>query len=125
MRTCSPPSAACYTTASSVRSRARSRAASRCAAFAKALKTTQKKLTGRTRRMTRRSVKVEVRGLQSADRERWHELWHGYLEFYQHERPADLTNLPWQRLLDPAHPFQGLVAVDGGRIAGIVHFHVH
>ena len=75
--------------------------------------------------MTRRSGKVEVRTLQAADRERWHELWRGYLEFYKHELPADLTELTWQRLLDPAHPFQGLVASDRGRIVGIVHFHVH
>jgi ribosomal protein S18 acetylase RimI-like enzyme len=75
--------------------------------------------------MTRRSGKVEVRTLQAADRERWHELWRGYLEFYKHELPADLTELTWQRLLDPAHPFHGLVASDGGRIVGIVHFHVH
>ena len=75
--------------------------------------------------MTRRSGKVEVRTLQAADRERWHELWRGYLEFYKHELPADLTELTWQRLVDPAHPFQGLVASDRGRIVGIVHFHVH
>ena len=75
--------------------------------------------------MTGRSGKVEVRGLQATDRERWHELWRGYLEFYRHQLPADLTELTWQRLLDPAHPFQGLVAGDGGHIVGMVHFHVH
>lgn len=66
-----------------------------------------------------------IRSLQSADRERWHELWRGYLQFYKHDLPADLTELTWRRLLDPAHPFQGLAALDGERIAGIVHFHVH
>ena len=75
--------------------------------------------------MTRRSAGAEVRALQPADRERWHELWRGYLEFYRYQLPADLTELTWQRLLDPAHPFQGLVALDGERIVGIVHFHVH
>jgi ribosomal protein S18 acetylase RimI-like enzyme len=75
--------------------------------------------------MTRRSGRAEVRALRPADRERWHELWRGYLEFYRHALPADLTDLTWQRLLDPAHPFQGLVAVDAGRIIGIVHFHSH
>ena len=66
-----------------------------------------------------------IRPLQPADRERWHELWRGYLQFYKHDLPADLTELTWRRLLDPAHPFQGLAALDGERIAGIVHFHVH
>lgn len=79
--------------------------------------------------MTRRSGRAEggalVRPLGPADRERWNELWRGYLEFYRHELPADLTELTWSRLLDPAHPFQGLVALDGERPVGIVHFHVH
>jgi ribosomal protein S18 acetylase RimI-like enzyme len=66
-----------------------------------------------------------IRPLQAADRERWHELWRGYLQFYKYDLPADLTDLTWRRLLDPAHPFQGLAALDGERIAGIVHFHVH
>lgn len=67
-----------------------------------------------------------IRPLQSADRERWNELWRGYLAFYEHDLPADLTELTWCRLLDPAHPFQGLVALDEqGRIVGIVHFHFH
>jgi ribosomal protein S18 acetylase RimI-like enzyme len=66
-----------------------------------------------------------IRPLQAADRERWHELWRGYLQFYKYDLPADLTDLTWRRLLDPAHPFQGLAALDSERIAGIVHFHVH
>lgn len=75
--------------------------------------------------MTERRGKVEVRTLQAADRERWNELWRGYLEFYRYTLPADLTDLTWRRLLDAAHPFQGLVALDGQRVVGIVHFHVH
>ena len=69
---------------------------------------------------------VHIRALAAGDRERWNELWQGYLEFYKCTLPADITELTWRRLLDPAHPFQGLVAVDGGeRIGGIVHFHLH
>jgi ribosomal protein S18 acetylase RimI-like enzyme len=68
---------------------------------------------------------TSIRPLQPADRERWNELWRGYLQFYKYDLPADLTDLTWRRLLDPAHPFQGLAALDGERIAGIVHFHVH
>jgi ribosomal protein S18 acetylase RimI-like enzyme len=70
-------------------------------------------------------VNTTVRPLQPADRDRWNELWRGYLQFYKHDLPADLTDLTWRRLLDPAHPFQGFAALDGERIAGIVHFHVH
>jgi ribosomal protein S18 acetylase RimI-like enzyme len=69
---------------------------------------------------------IQVRALQPGDRQRWDELWRGYLQFYEYDLPADLTDLTWRRLLDPAHPFQGLGALDDGqRIVGIVHFHVH
>jgi ribosomal protein S18 acetylase RimI-like enzyme len=69
---------------------------------------------------------VHVRALAAADRERWRELWQGYLDFYRYALPAEITQLTWRRLLDPAHPFQGLAAVTGqDRIDGIVHFHVH
>ena len=78
-----------------------------------------------TRRSGRSEARAAVRALQPADRERWNELWCGYLEFYRHELPADLTELTWRRLLDPAHPFQGLVALADERVVGIVHFHVH
>ena len=69
---------------------------------------------------------VHIRALAAGDRERWNELWQGYLEFYKCTLPADITELTWRRLLDPAHPFQGLVAVTGAdRVDGIVHFHLH
>jgi len=70
-------------------------------------------------------MNTTVRPLQLADRERWNELWRGYLQFYKYDLPADLTDLTWRRLFDPAHPFKGFTALDGERIAGIVHFHVH
>jgi len=69
---------------------------------------------------------LQVRALRAGDSERWHELWRGYLDFYRESLPAEITELTWRRLLDPAHPFQGLVAVTAAeRIDGIVHFHVH
>jgi|SoiMethySBSTD1v2_1073268.scaffolds.fasta_scaffold26013_4 ribosomal protein S18 acetylase RimI-like enzyme len=69
---------------------------------------------------------VHIRALAAGDRHRWNELWQGYLAFYRSTLPADITELTWRRLLDPAHPFQGLVAVSGeGRVDGIVHFHLH
>jgi ribosomal protein S18 acetylase RimI-like enzyme len=70
-------------------------------------------------------MNTNVRPLELTDRERWNELWRGYLQFYKYDLPADITDLTWRRLLDPAHPFQGFAALEGERIAGIVHFHVH
>jgi GNAT superfamily N-acetyltransferase len=67
-----------------------------------------------------------VRPLQPGDRPRWNDLWRGYLEFYEHPLPAEVTELTWQRLLDPAQPLHGFAAVDGqDRIDGIVHYHFH
>ena len=69
---------------------------------------------------------THVRALHADDRARWSELWQGYLQFYRESLPDDISDLTWQRLLDPAHPFQGLVAVDdAGRVQGITHFHLH
>lgn len=67
-----------------------------------------------------------IRALCASDRPRWNDLWRGYLDFYRYDLAPEITELTWQRLLDPAHPFQGLGAVDPGeRIVGIVHFHTH
>jgi ribosomal protein S18 acetylase RimI-like enzyme len=69
---------------------------------------------------------LRVRSLHADDRDRWNELWRGYLQFYKSNLPPDITDLTWRRLLEPAHPFQGFAALDGQeRIAGIVHFHIH
>ena len=69
---------------------------------------------------------VQVRALRADDSGRWRELWQGYLDFYRHALPAEISDLTWHRLLDPSHPFQGLVALSRPeRIDGIVHFHVH
>lgn len=69
---------------------------------------------------------IRVRALRADDRERWDALWRGYLDFYRESLPAEITDLTWRRLMDPAHPFQGLVALSTTkRIDGIVHFHMH
>jgi GNAT superfamily N-acetyltransferase len=69
---------------------------------------------------------VQIRGLASGDRAQWDVLWAGYLEFYEHDLPADITNHLWRRLLDPADQPYGFVAVDDrGQLVGFVHFHFH
>jgi GNAT superfamily N-acetyltransferase len=66
-----------------------------------------------------------IRALAAGDRPRWNELWAGYLEFYECELPAAITELDWKRLMDPAQPLSGLVAVAGDRVVGFVHYHFH
>jgi GNAT superfamily N-acetyltransferase len=67
----------------------------------------------------------EVRELRASDRPRWNVLWSGYLDFYQHTLPAEMTELTWQRLIDPAFPLHGLVALAGGNVIGFLHYHFH
>jgi GNAT superfamily N-acetyltransferase len=71
-----------------------------------------------------------IRPLQPADRHPWDGLWRGYLEFYKATIPDHVTELTWQRLMDPEAPILGFAAVrdDGredGRLLGIVHYLFH
>jgi GNAT superfamily N-acetyltransferase len=66
-----------------------------------------------------------VRALHADDRSRWNVLWDGYLKFYQHQLAPEITELTWQRLVDPAFPLHGLVALDGAQVIGFVHYHFH
>jgi GNAT superfamily N-acetyltransferase len=67
-----------------------------------------------------------VRPLAADDREQWLGLWQGYLDFYESDVPASVTNLTWNRLLDPKAPIHGLcAATTDGRILGIVHYLFH
>ena len=67
-------------------------------------------------------------GLQ--DRDRWAELWRGYLDFYETRLPPEIYEHTWQRLIAADGPIHGLGARFGSPTAplvGIVHylFHAH
>lgn len=67
-----------------------------------------------------------IRTLQSADRPQWNVLWRGYLDFYQTEVPAEVSDLTWLRLLDPEAPILGFCAArSDGVLLGIVHYLFH
>ena len=67
-----------------------------------------------------------IRQARQTDREQWHELWQGYLTFYQSTLADEVTDLLWQRIHDPAHEIQCRVAEDDdGALAGLVHFFPH
>ena len=66
---------------------------------------------------------LTIRSLGPRDEQRWRELWAGYLDFYETELASAVTDVQWQRLLDPAQDPHGLCAVDGlGEVVGIVHY---
>ena len=75
-------------------------------------------------------VEIVVNPITRQDRERWAELWRGYLDFYETRLPPETYDHTWQRLIAADGPVHGLGARQDGATAplvGIVHylFHAH
>jgi GNAT superfamily N-acetyltransferase len=68
---------------------------------------------------------IVIEPLDAGDREGWEPLWQGYLTFYGASLTPEVTDTTWRRLLDPAEPVNGLVALLDGEIVGIVHYIYH
>ncbi|GGF40261.1 N-acetyltransferase [Aliidongia dinghuensis] len=64
---------------------------------------------------------VIVRPLEAGDHDVWDPLWQGYLTFYETQLPDQVRAVTWSRLLDPAEPMKGALALRDGRAIGIVH----
>jgi GNAT superfamily N-acetyltransferase len=62
---------------------------------------------------------VAIRDLMAADEAEWRRLWAAYIAFYEATVPDDVTAHTWRRLLDPAAPLIGRIAVCDGQAAGI------
>jgi ribosomal protein S18 acetylase RimI-like enzyme len=74
----------------------------------------------------RRPARARIRELRSTDRERWDELWAGYLEFYKTTLAPQITEETWRRLLDAREQPYGFAALDAAdRVIGFVHYHFH
>ena len=67
-------------------------------------------------------MKLSIRPVELGDKERWLELWKGYLTFYKTEFSADKTEVTWNRLLDPDFNLYCLVAEDDGLIKDMTTF---
>ena len=73
---------------------------------------------------------IVVTPITAGDRQRWAELWRGYLDFYETRLPPEIYDHTWQRLVAAESPVRGLGARLGtstAPLAGIVHylFHAH
>jgi GNAT superfamily N-acetyltransferase len=68
---------------------------------------------------------MKVRLLVDEDRAAWNPLWQGYLEFYQVDLAADVTELTWRRLLDPGEPMCALGLFADGKLIGFAHLVFH
>jgi GNAT superfamily N-acetyltransferase len=62
-----------------------------------------------------------LRPLEQSDHDDWLRLWSGYQEFYRVQIAPATSTVVFARLLDPAEPMNGAVALVGGRCVGLVH----
>jgi len=72
-------------------------------------------------------AEIVVTELRPADRERWAELWGGYLDFYETTLPEAIYEETWRRLMTPG-PIFGFGARLGDAAAplvGITHYLFH
>jgi len=67
-------------------------------------------------------MNLSIRPVELGDKERWLQLWKGYLTFYKTEFSADKTEVTWKRLLDPNFNLYCLVAQEDGLIMGMTTF---
>jgi GNAT superfamily N-acetyltransferase len=65
---------------------------------------------------------LTIRPLAQEDKQRWLQLWKGYLKFYKTEFSAEKTEITWNRLLDPEFNLYGLVAEVNGQINGMTTY---
>lgn len=67
-----------------------------------------------------------IRPLARDDHAEWRRLWTLYLEFYETSVPEEVYATTWERLFDDdPNEFSCLVAEDGGKLVGIVHYLFH
>jgi GNAT superfamily N-acetyltransferase len=67
-------------------------------------------------------LEVAIRPVALADKERWLELWLGYLTFYESTLSAEQSELTWRRMHDSAFNLYGLVATVEEKVIGLAHY---
>jgi len=69
---------------------------------------------------------IEIKPLTTADEPVWRDLWTGYLEFYESSVSEAVYQSTFQRLLaDGEYEPSALLAWDGDRAVGLVHYLFH
>ena len=64
---------------------------------------------------------LNVQPLRPSDHAAWLPLWRAYQAFYRVAIPDDVSAVTWSRLLDPAEPMGGALAMDDHGAIGLVH----
>jgi GNAT superfamily N-acetyltransferase len=75
------------------------------------------------------SAAVRVRFVTRGDYAEWLPLWEGYNAFYKRvgvtALPDAITRVTWERFFDAYEPVYAMVAEDGARLVGLVHYLWH
>lgn len=66
-----------------------------------------------------------IRPLEPGDRQAWDPLWQGYLVFYEHDLPDEMTDLTWSRFFDEDEPMGAIGAFVDGNLIGFCHHLYH
>jgi GNAT superfamily N-acetyltransferase len=62
-----------------------------------------------------------IRELKETDKQRWLELWTGYLEFYKSNLSTEQTEFTWKRLIKNEQKMYGFVAENENGVIGFTH----
>ncbi|WP_187431005.1 hypothetical protein ROLI_022330 [Roseobacter fucihabitans] len=69
---------------------------------------------------------VVVRALRRSDKAQWARLWQGYLAYYETERPTEIFDLYFDRLIgDDPQDYHCVVAEMDGTLVGLTHYLFH
>ncbi|MCV4261729.1 GNAT family N-acetyltransferase [Pseudomonas capsici] len=68
---------------------------------------------------------VQIRPVTADDHDAWLPLWQAYLRFYKTELADGVSDVTWQRFLDPAEPTHSALAWLDGKAVGMVNFIYH
>ena len=68
---------------------------------------------------------IQVAAAKAEDEAAWRPLWQGYLDFYAQDLAKDITDLAFQRAVDPHEPVFLALARDGERVIGFATFVLH
>ena len=66
-------------------------------------------------------MNLNIRQLKETDKDRWLELWAGYLEFYKSNLSPEQTEFTWKRLINNVQKMYGFVAENESGVIGFTH----
>ena len=68
---------------------------------------------------------LEIRLAEPSDESEWRRLWKAYLAFYETDRPSEVFDTSWARILDPDWPMYSYLAHLDGKTIGLSNFLYH